>query len=58
MRLSLDRPSVSEDRWFCSILYRQFIDGKRLSARLNRWLDCLHAFGRRHVAGSRLTRRH
>lgn len=28
--------------WLCSILYRQFIDGKRLSARLNRWLDCLH----------------
>ncbi|RDS86875.1 sigma-70 family RNA polymerase sigma factor [Dyella psychrodurans] len=28
--------------WLCSILYRQFIDGKRHSARLNRWLDCLH----------------
>lgn len=28
--------------WLCSILYRLFIDGKRHSARINRWLDCLH----------------
>lgn len=28
--------------WLCSILYRLFIDGKRYSARLNRWLGCLY----------------
>lgn len=28
--------------WLSSILYRQFIDGKRCSSRLNRWLDSLH----------------
>jgi RNA polymerase sigma-70 factor (ECF subfamily) len=27
--------------WLCAILYRQFLDGKRASARINRWLDVM-----------------
>ena len=35
------RPDGNLYSWLCSILYRLFIDGKRHSSRLNRWLDCL-----------------
>jgi len=41
LKWSSRRPDGSLYSWLCSILYRQFIDGKRHSARLNRWLDCL-----------------
>nr|WP_306850972.1 sigma-70 family RNA polymerase sigma factor [Luteibacter jiangsuensis] len=27
--------------WLCAILYRQFLDGRRASARFNRWMDIL-----------------